>query len=204
MRTPPHNKYSKRRNVFTMANPSLSTVAHRCCEPRKVPLRNPSGSSLIVFTLTATLKLSRWDLRQETPPILFRSIGKHQHLIPVLLVRQSNCVGHQVLRIAPCSHLLALPCFLRDRPIRRDSLGPALNSPHVLLQQQLKGLDNLCQSRKRRPQPVYGLQNWISSPAVYGGACSPIHSNTPGRETPVSLSTPFHTTRSRYRKNSYL
>ena len=32
------------------------------------------------------------------------------------------------------------------------------------------------------------------------GACSPIRSNAPGRETPVPLSTPFHTTRSRYRR----
>ena len=47
MRTPPHSKYSKWRNMLTMVNPFLSTVAHRCCEPRKVPLRNPSGSWLI-------------------------------------------------------------------------------------------------------------------------------------------------------------
>ena len=47
MPTHPHDKYSKRRDVLTMANPSLPTDVHRCCEARKVPLRNSSDSWLI-------------------------------------------------------------------------------------------------------------------------------------------------------------
>ena len=100
------------------------------------------------FHLDAMFKFSRWDLRQETPPMVVRSVGKHQHLIPVLQVRQKYTR----------SHLLVLPCFLRDRPIRRESLGPALNFLHVLLQQHSKELDSPCQPRKRRPQPIYGLR----------------------------------------------
>ena len=61
------------------------------------------------FHVDATLKLSRWDLRQETSSMVVRSIGKHQHLIPVLRVRQSYGIGRHVLCVAPRSHLLALP-----------------------------------------------------------------------------------------------
>ena len=43
------------------------------------------------------------------------------------------------LCITPHSYLLALLCFLRDRSIRRDSLGPGLNSPHVLSSSTRKG-----------------------------------------------------------------
>ena len=55
------------------------------------------------FHLDATLKLSRWDLRQENQHII-----KRQYLIPVLWAQLSDGVGHQVLCSAPCSHLLAL------------------------------------------------------------------------------------------------
>ena len=151
------------------------------------------------FHLDAILKLSRWDLRQKTPPMVVRSIGKHQHLLSVLRVRQSDGVSRKVLSIAARGQLLfVLPCFLRDRPIPRNSLDPALNSPQVLLQQHPKGLDNLCLPRKRRPQPVYVCKSCISSPAVCGRC---MLTNLLKR---FGCETPFHTTRSRYRRTSVL
>ena len=62
-----------------------------------------------------SIKLSLWDLRQEKPPMVVRSIGKDQYAS--FGCDEANSVGHQVLCIASRSHLLALPCFLHDQPI---------------------------------------------------------------------------------------
>ena len=109
------------------------------------------------FHHDATLKLSLWDLRQKTSAMAVGSTGNISISYPSFGCNKETALA---TRSFHCSTqpLLALPCFLCDCPIRRDSLGPVLNPPHVLLQQHSKGLDNLSQPRERRPQPVYGLQ----------------------------------------------
>ena len=164
-------------------------------------LRNPSGSCLVLTHLDATFKLSRWGLRRETPPMVIRSMELHQHLIPALRVQQSDGVGHQVLSIAPRSYLLASPCFLRNRPTRLAWSGVEL--PPYALPAALEGA--------RQPLPAEEETSVISlrpaktasaHPPSAGGARSPIRSSASGRETPFPLSTPFHTTRSRYRRTN--
>ena len=140
--TPNGETCSRWRTPPCPRSPTAATSHERC----RSETQGAHGS---FFHLDATLELGLRDLPQEIAAMVVKSIGKHQHLKPVRRVRQSDGVDHQILCIAARSHLLASR-FFRDRPIRRALLGPAMNTPH--------GLDNLCQLRKSRPQPVYGLQ----------------------------------------------
>ena len=82
-----------------------------------------------------------------------------------------------------------------------NSLGPALNSPHMLLQQHSKGLDNLCQPRKRRLQSVYCLQKLHQLTHRLQAAYARQSTQTlPFVRHLSPANTPYHTMRSRYRR----
>ena len=91
MVTPPHKRYSNLRCVSTVACPSLPAMAHRSCAPRHISLRN-AGNSLPVSSIATSRVVVHitWHICHETIPTRVRRVGKHQHLVSVLPMRQSK------------------------------------------------------------------------------------------------------------------
>ena len=192
MRTPPHNKYSKRRNVPTIVNPFLSTVAHRCCNPRKVPLTNPSDSWLIFPS-------QRYSQAQPLGPASRNypnGCQKHRESS-----ESHNCPsGATKRRRWPPD-----PVYCSTQPPARAPMHPPRSpdstrsiSPMCSFSCTRRGLTTSASRGRDARNQFTTCKNCISSPSA-GGACSPIRSSAPSRETPVPLSTHFYTSRSRYR-----
>ena len=119
------------------------------------------------YHLDATLKLSLWDPRQETPPMVVRSIGRHQYLIPVLRVRPSDGAGHQVLCITSRSHLLALPS--RRSPDKTRFTCSGVKFPPRAHPERPKGARQpLSAEQETSATSFTACKSCISSPAVCG------------------------------------
>ena len=135
--------HTMRRNVLTMVNPSLSTIAHRCCEPRKGPLKNSSGSWLIFSTSTPNSAVGTCvkKLRQRLVEALENRSSPHTHPSGTTK-RRRRPPGLEHCSTQPPARAFVLPS----------------RSPDSTRLAWPRGLDNLFQPRKRRPQPIYCLQ----------------------------------------------
>ena len=141
-----------------MAKPSLST-AQRCCDPLKVPLRNPRLVSHILDWNAAVELLLRY-LREQTPPMLVGGIREHEYRPPRFRVRQSHSVNDEGLHRLPDPDQLGGQFSGRNRPVSSHSFSATLGAHHALLQEH-KRPNDLRHPRQRR-------KNRISSPAISG------------------------------------
>ena len=184
MHTSLYNKHSKRRNVLTMAKLSLSTVALRCCEPRKVLLRNSRGSWLIFAISTPSSSsvvgiCEKNSLNDSQKP---REISA-PHTSPSGMTRRRRWQPDPVhCSTQPPVRAFVLPSRSPDSTRLAWS---RVESPLCARAAALQGARQPLTVEKETPATsLRPAKTATAHPASAGGACSTFRSSTPGVELP--------------------